>query len=210
MDGECWHYTYYSYEQGGRGYIGKRTSRVPPKDDLYLGSFSDKTFRPTNKIVIATYDSAEEALRAESALQRLFQAHKAEHFANRAIYSFGKFRRLPKRKRGWRRLAKQEKRREAAGRLLELEKNVSQLELNWWTSILDVIEKERQQLIEEDKADQLQSIYLLKNPYGVTYPVTDLEIFCKNNRLNLNSIQKLFLGRVNSWRGWSRGEVGCS
>lgn len=183
---------------------------MPPKDDLYLGSFSDKTFKPTNKIVIATYDSAEEALRAESALQRLFQAHKAEHFANRAIYSFGKFRRLPKRKRGWRRLAKQEKRREAACRLLELEKNVSQLELNWWTSILDVIEKERQLLIEEDKADQLQSICLLKNPYGVTYPVTDLEIFCKNNRLNLNSIQKLLLGRVNSWRGWSKGEVGCS
>lgn len=80
MDGECWHYTYYSYEQGGRGYIGKRTSKVHPKDDSYLGSFSDKTFKPTDKIIIATYDSAAKALRAESALQRLFQAHKAEHF----------------------------------------------------------------------------------------------------------------------------------
>ena len=210
MDGERWHYTYYSYEQGGRGYIGKRTSRVPAKDDPYLGSFSDKTFKPTDKIVIATYDSAEEALRAESALQKLFRAHEAEHFANRAIYFFGKFRRLPKKRRGWRRLAKQEKRREEARELLELEKNVPQLELDWWAPILDVIEKERRQLIEEGKADQLQSIYLLKNPYGVTYPVTDLENFCKNNRLNLNSIQKLLLGRVNSWRGWSRGEVGCS
>jgi hypothetical protein len=210
MDGECWHYTYYSYEQGGRGYIGKRTSKVPPKDDPYLGSFSDKTFKPTNKIIIATYDSAVKALRAESALQRLFQAHKAEHFANQAIYSFGKFRRLAKRARGWKKLAKQEKRRETARRLLELEKNVPQSELDTWIPVLDVIEQERRRLIEEGTADQLQSICFLKNPYGVTYPVTDLEIFCKNCRLSFYGIQKLLAGKINSWHGWSRGEADFS
>ena len=210
MDGECWHYTYYSYEQGGRGYIGKRTSRVPPNDDPYLGSFSDKTFKPTDKIIIATYDSAAKALRAESALQRLFQAHKAEHFANRAIYSFGKFRRLPRKTKGWRKLAEQEKRRETARSLLELEKNVPQSELDAWIPVLNIIEKERRQLIEEGMADQLQSICFLKDPYGVTYPVTDLEVFCKNCRLNFNSIQKLLMGKINSWHGWSRGEANLS
>lgn len=210
MDGECWHYTYYSYEQGGRGYIGKRTSKVHPKDDLYLGSFSDKTFKPTDKIIIATYDSAAKALRAESALQRLFQAHKAEHFANRAIYFFGKFRRLPGKTKGWKKLAKQEKRRKTARSLLELEKNVPQSELDAWIPVLDMIEKERRQLIEEGMVDQLQSLYFLKSLYGVTYPVIDLEIFCKNHCLSFDNIQKLCSGKINFWRGWSRGEANFS
>lgn len=183
---------------------------MPPEDDPYLGSFSDKTFKPTDKIIIATYDSAVKALRAESALQRFFQAHKAEHFANQAIYSFGKFRRLPRRAAGWKKLAKQEKRRETARRLLELEKNVPQSELDAWIPIFDIIEQEGRRLIEEGAADQLQSICFLKNPYGVTYPVTDLEIFCKNRRLNFDNIQKLLAGKVNSWRGWSRGEADFS
>jgi hypothetical protein len=44
-------YTYYSYEQWGRGYIGKRECECLPEKDLkYMGSFKDKTFKPHKHI----------------------------------------------------------------------------------------------------------------------------------------------------------------
>ena len=48
-----YHYTYYSYEEWGRGYFGSRTCRCLPKEDVkYFGSFGDKTFKPTQKIIL--------------------------------------------------------------------------------------------------------------------------------------------------------------
>ncbi len=47
------HYVYYSYEEWGRGYIGSRTCKCHAKDDVkYFGSFLDKTFNPTQKIIL--------------------------------------------------------------------------------------------------------------------------------------------------------------
>ena len=58
-----YHYTYYSYEEFGRGYIGKRSCPCKPEEDVkYFGSYSDKTFEPTQKIILETYDTAEEAI----------------------------------------------------------------------------------------------------------------------------------------------------
>jgi hypothetical protein len=78
-----WHYVYYSYEEWGRGYIGRRTSRVEPDLDLYLGSFTDETFRPTKKIILEVFDSKEEAIKAEIALHTFFQVDLNPHFANK-------------------------------------------------------------------------------------------------------------------------------
>jgi len=45
-------YVYYSYEEYGRGYIGKRECKYLPEEDVnYFGSFKDKTFKPTQKII---------------------------------------------------------------------------------------------------------------------------------------------------------------
>jgi len=45
-------YVYYSYEPWGRGYIGKRECWCLPEEDTkYFGSFRDKTFKPTEKII---------------------------------------------------------------------------------------------------------------------------------------------------------------
>lgn len=79
-----WHYVYYSYEEWGRGYIGKRSSKVPPEHDSYLGSFTDKTFRPTQKIILGVFDTVEEALRNEILLHNFYDVAKNPHFANKA------------------------------------------------------------------------------------------------------------------------------
>jgi len=78
-------YVYYSYEEYGRGYIGKRECKCLPQEDVnYFGSFKDKTFNPTQKIILETFDSVEEALEAECALHDFYKVDKNPHFANRA------------------------------------------------------------------------------------------------------------------------------
>jgi hypothetical protein len=85
-------YVYYSYEEYGRGYIGKRECKCLPKEDVnYLGSFHDKTFRPSQKIILETFDSVEEALEAECALHDFYEVDKNPHFANRAKQTSTKF-----------------------------------------------------------------------------------------------------------------------
>jgi hypothetical protein len=45
-----YYYTYYSYEEWGRGYIGSRGCKCLPEEDIkYFGSFSDKTFQTNSK-----------------------------------------------------------------------------------------------------------------------------------------------------------------
>lgn len=86
-----WHYVYYSYEPWGRGYIGKRSSKVPPEQDDYFGSFTDKSFKPTEKIIIAIFDTEKEALEAEAALHQFYDIDANPHFANRAKQTTSRF-----------------------------------------------------------------------------------------------------------------------
>ena len=87
-----YHYTYYSYEEFGRGYIGKRSCPCKPEEDVkYFGSYSDKTFEPTQKIILETYDTAEEAIEDEIKIQHFFQVVPNPHFANQAYQTSTKF-----------------------------------------------------------------------------------------------------------------------
>jgi hypothetical protein len=92
---EKWHYVYYSYEEWGRGYIGKRSSKVLPEVDPYMGSFTDKTFHPTEKIVLAVFDTEKEALQAEILLHNFYQVDRNPHFANRSRQTSTGFTRPP-------------------------------------------------------------------------------------------------------------------
>jgi hypothetical protein len=80
------HYIYYSFEQWGRGYIGYRKcpSGKNPKSDNYLGSFRDKTFKPTEKIIIFQDLTKEEALEIEIILHDFYNVKDNIHFANLA------------------------------------------------------------------------------------------------------------------------------
>ena len=78
------HYTYYSYEEFGRGYIGKRSCKCKPEEDVtYFGSYSDETFKPTQKIILGTYDTLEELAKAEEILHAFYDVAPNPHFANR-------------------------------------------------------------------------------------------------------------------------------
>lgn len=88
-----YHYTYYSYEEWGRGYFGSRTCRCLPEEDVkYFGSFSDKTFRPTRKIILKSdYKTREEANIDEVVLHDYYDVGNNPHFANRAKSTSSKF-----------------------------------------------------------------------------------------------------------------------
>ena len=79
------HYVYYSYEEWGRGYIGKRTCTCAPEEDTaYMGSFSDKTFNPNCKIILEMFNTSREALAAEALLHEAYNVSRNALFANRA------------------------------------------------------------------------------------------------------------------------------
>ena len=63
MSNTKYFYVYYSYEPWGRGYIGKRECECLPEEDVkYFGSYRDKTFKPTEKIILQTFDTVEEVM----------------------------------------------------------------------------------------------------------------------------------------------------
>jgi hypothetical protein len=79
------HYVYYSYEEWGRGYLGCRSCKCEPEEDAsYFGSFTDPQFKPTQKIVLDSFETRKEALEAEILLHVFFDVVKNPHFANRA------------------------------------------------------------------------------------------------------------------------------
>jgi hypothetical protein len=87
-----YHYTYYSYEEFGRGYIGKRSCKCRPEEDVkYFGSYSDKTFQPTQKIILTQHHTVEEALTAEIRLHEFYNVACNSHFANKAKQTSEKF-----------------------------------------------------------------------------------------------------------------------
>ena len=81
-----YYYTYYSYEEYGRGYFGSRGCKcLPEKDVKYFGSFKDKTFRPTQKIILKDdYATREEAIADEIILHDYYDVANNPHFANKA------------------------------------------------------------------------------------------------------------------------------
>jgi hypothetical protein len=81
-----YYYTYYSYEEWGRGYFGSRGCKCLPEEDVrYFGSFKDKTFKPTQKIILkADYATREEAYADEIILHDYYDVANNPHFANKA------------------------------------------------------------------------------------------------------------------------------
>lgn len=94
-------YTYYSYEEWGRGYLGSRGCPVPPEEDIYFGSFSDKTFNPTQKIILSVHPDRWSAYEEEVVLHDFFDVVKNPHFANRSKAKPGGFLYSPEGKTVW-------------------------------------------------------------------------------------------------------------
>jgi hypothetical protein len=88
-----YYYTYYSYEEWGRGYIGSRKCKCLPEEDVrYFGSFYDKTFKPTQKIILKdNYATREEVYADEIILHDYYDVANNPHFANQAKQTSTKF-----------------------------------------------------------------------------------------------------------------------
>jgi len=88
-----YYYTYYSYEEWGMGYFGSRGCKCLPEEDVnYFGSFYDKNFKPTQKIILKDdYATREEAYADEIILQRYYKVVENPHFANQAYQSSTRF-----------------------------------------------------------------------------------------------------------------------
>lgn len=88
-----YYYTYYSYEEWGRGYIGSRGCKCPPEEDVkYFGSFTDKTFKPTHKIILKSdYKNRAEAYADEIILHEFYSVAENPHFANRCLQTSTSF-----------------------------------------------------------------------------------------------------------------------
>jgi len=85
-------YVYYSYEEFGLGYIGSRICDCVPEEDIkYFGSFRDKTFYPTNKIILENFNNNIDMLKAEVLLHDFYQVDINPHFANKAKQTSDKF-----------------------------------------------------------------------------------------------------------------------
>jgi hypothetical protein len=79
------HYVYRSYEPLGRNYIGKRSCVCLPEEDVsYFGSYTDTSFSPTQKEILAICDSSEHALQVEMFFHDLYDVGRNLMFANRA------------------------------------------------------------------------------------------------------------------------------
>jgi len=86
------HYVYRSYEEKGREYIGRRTCNcLPEEDNKYFGSFYDKTFSPTEKIILFVCETPEETAEIEIELHDFFDVAINPQFANRAKATSTKF-----------------------------------------------------------------------------------------------------------------------
>jgi hypothetical protein len=88
-----YHYTYYSYEPWGRGYIGSRSCKCLPEEDIkYFGSYADKSFNPSLKIIIKDdYRSREDAITDEVILHNFYNVSHNKHFTNKSKQTSSKF-----------------------------------------------------------------------------------------------------------------------
>lgn len=81
-----YHYTYLSKDlTDGRMYIGSRSCKCRPDEDVrYFGSFTDKSFKPTDKIILKVFNTRKEAFKHEIYLHFVLDVATNPLFANRA------------------------------------------------------------------------------------------------------------------------------
>ena len=80
-----YHILYVSFEEtpGGRSYVGAHSTDCI--FDGYLGSYLDKSFKPTAKIIIGYFNSRSALLSAESSLQKTLNVVRDPHYVNQSI-----------------------------------------------------------------------------------------------------------------------------
>ena len=210
-------YVYYSYEEYGRGYIGKRECKCLPEEDIkYFGSFTDKTFKPTQKIILKTFDSVEDALEAESILHDFYEIDKNSHFANRARQTSKKFYYInpsenmlgennpAKRPEVRKKISDSAKKRvlsEETRRKISLSNMGKKSPKGMLGKKLT---EEQRQKVREKKVARDNKIWNIKDPEGKIHTTNNLKYFCNLNNLTDSAMHHVISGKRKHHKGWTR------
>ena len=210
-------YVYYSYEEYGRGYIGKRECKCLPEEDIkYFGSFTDKTFKPTQKIILKTFGSVEDALEVESILHDFYEIDKNPHFANRARQTSKKFYYInpsenmlgennpAKRPEVRKKISDSAKKRvlsEETRRKISLSNMGKKSPKGMLGKKLT---EEQKQKVREKKVARDTKIWNIKDPEGKIHTTNNLKYFCNLNNLTDSAIHHVISGKRNHHKGWTR------
>ena len=87
MQEKKYHYTYVLIGADNRLYIGVRSCNCLPKNDPYMGSFTDKTFKPIAKHILGLWSTRGEAVAHEISLHNEFNVGVNPQFANKCKQS---------------------------------------------------------------------------------------------------------------------------
>ena len=210
-------YVYYSYEEYGRGYIGKRECKCLPEEDIkYFGSFTDKTFKPTQKIILKTFDSVEDALEVESILHDFYEIDKNPHFANRARQTSKKFYYInpsenmlgennpAKRPEVRKKISDSAKKRVLSE---ETRRKISSSNMGKKSPkgmLGKKLTEEQRQKVREKKVARDNKIWNIKDPEGKIHTTNNLKYFCNLNNLTDSAMHHVISGKRNHHKGWTR------
>ena len=219
MSNRKYFYVYYSYEPWGRGYIGKRECWCLPKEDIkYFGSFYDKFFKPTEKIILETFDTVEEAYEAEIILHDFYNVKDNPHFANKSNQNSkncfkqlkisnaefcNNFIKFVKSSKSIREIIKKLNLKVAGGTHEKIKEWIKILNLD--TSHFQKIPSNKGKKCPKSKV-QIQSscryVYSIITPDGKIIQVINLKEFCRINNLCDAHMYKICSGKMKHHKGY--------
>lgn len=210
-------YVYYSYEPWGRGYIGKRECCCLPEEDVkYFGSYKDKTFKPTQKIILQLFDNVEDALESEILLHNFYQVDKNHHFANKAKQTTKKFYYITDSESmvGDKNPAKRPEIREKIRQKAKNRKPSQETRDKMSKSHMGRVSpkgmlgkthsQETRTKQKESAVERNNKTHQLKDPIGMIHTFNNIRGFSDENNLNESGVNMVLSGKRNHHKGWTR------
>jgi hypothetical protein len=214
-DQQKFHYVYYTYEEWGRGYIGKRTCIcVPEQDTEYMGSFSDKTFKPNHKIILAVFDTSREALAAEALLHDAYNVSKNQLFANKAKQTTEWFNTegVPKTEEHKEKIRQSNtgrKRTDESKRRMSLSKmgNKYNLGVKRGPHPLKGVPRgkmtDEQRMLVSLKSKKQKIQIQVTNSLGISMCPLNVRFFCEEHGIDHSQLRRMARGRGKTCKGWT-------
>jgi hypothetical protein len=209
---EKYFYVYYSYEPWGRGYIGKRECCCLPEDDVkYFGSFFDKTFKPTQKIILEIFDNCENCLEAEILLHDFYQVDINPHFANKSKQKSKHFVcHMYDEHNPSKRIEVKEKIRQKAKNRKPSQETRDKMSKSHMGRISpkgmlgkrhteDTKNKQKKAAVKRNN-----KTHQLKDPNGIIHTFNNIRGFSDENNLNESGVNMVLKGKRNHHKGWTR------
>lgn len=227
MEIKEYHYVYYSYEEWGMGYFGSRSCKCLPEEDIkYFGSFKDKNFKPTQKIILkSNYATRADAYVDEIILQEYYEVVENPHFANRAYQTSTGFstygtiisdqtRKKLSQKRKGKKVTENTKQKISQihkGKIVSEESKIKMSNSHKGKVLSD---EHRQKIknsclknMEKNKKIYCKYIFTFISPSGKIVETYDVMSFCKENNLTFSKVYETSKGKQYHHKGWKISRV---